>query len=92
MLPVVIDINSSGSGSGRTIISSTTYSFPFKKKNDDGSAATLLDTNLIRNESGEYGIPAASTLFELNFAAPNIQMVPGNPDNKWKDSTFNFYC
>ena len=90
LIKFVIDINSSGSGSGRTIISSTTYSFPFKKKNDDGSAATLLDSNLIRNDNGEYGIPAASTLFELNFAAPNIQMVPGDPDNKWKDATFNF--
>ena len=90
LIKFVIDINSSGSGSGRTIISSTTYSFTFKKKNDDGSAATLLDSNLIRNDNGEYGIPAASTLFELNFAAPNIQMVPGDPDNKWKDATFNF--
>ena len=90
LIKFVIDINSSGSGSGRTIISSTTYSFPFKKKNDDGSAVTLLDSNLIRNDNGEYGIPAASTLFELNFAAPNIQMVPGDPDNKWKDATFNF--
>ena len=95
LIKFVIDINSSGSGSGKTIVSSTTYSFPNPANTgpNGSSNSQLEDANLISvsdtNEK-QYGIPAASTLFELNFAAPNVKMVPGDPDDKWKKATFNF--
>ncbi len=84
LIKFVIDINSSGSGSGKTIVSSTTYSFPnLTNTGPSGSGIQLEDANLISvSDTGEkqYGIPAASTLFELNFAAPNVKIVPGSDE------------
>lgn len=63
-IKVVIDINQSGSGSGRTIISSTSFTIPLDK-----NQVEHLDGNLIK-DGNERGIPAVATRFELNFAAP----------------------
>ena len=80
LIKFIIDINTGGSGSGKTIVSSTTYSFENPITND----GTLLDANLIQIDNPtatkKYGIPAASTLFELNWSAPHINVKPGSDE------------
>ena len=85
LIKFTIDINQGGSGSGKTIVSSTTYSL----KNPFSSPPFALESgNLIvdKNQVGTIkGIPAAATRFELNFSAPNIEIKPGSPE--WIDDT-----
>ena len=84
LIKFVIDINNGGSGSGKTIVSSTTYSF----KNPITGTGGLSDANLIQlgNDPNKYGIPASSTLFELNWSALHIDIKPGSTE--WIDLPF----
>ena len=85
LIKFVIDINNGGSGSGKTIVSSTTYSF----KNPFSESGEFLDANLIQvnnSSTKEYGIPAASTLFELNWSALHMDIKPGS--DEWKNLSF----
>ena len=84
LIKFVIDINNGGSGSGKTIVSSTTYSF----KNPVTETGGLADANLIQldNDPNKYGIPASSTLFELNWSALHIDIKPGSTE--WIDLPF----
>ena len=92
LIKFIIDINTGGSGSGKTIVSSTTYSFD----NPISQSGDLKDANLIQvgQNPDKFGIPAASTLFELNFSASHIGFSPGSPE--WTNSSnpnylnFNF--
>ena len=86
LIKFTIDINQGGSGSGKTIVSSTTYSL--KNPFSSPPLQTLESGNLIvdKNPVGTInGIPAAATRFELNFSAPNIEIKPGSPE--WIDET-----
>ena len=80
-----IDINQGGSGSGKTIVSSTTYAFtnPYIVKHD--SILTTFESGNTVKSTTVRGIPAAATRFELNFSAPNIGFSPGTPE--WTDKT-----
>ena len=84
LIKFIIDINSGGSGSGKTIVSSTTYSF----KNPINEKGGLIDGNLIQigNDPSVYGIPAASTLFELNWSALHMDIKPGS--DEWTKLSF----
>ena len=84
LIKFTIDINQGGSGSGKTIVSSTTYSL--KNPFSSPPLQPLESGNLIvdNNSVGTIkGIPAAATRFELNFSAPNIEIKPGSPE--WID-------
>jgi len=92
LIKFTIDINQGGSGSGKTIVSSTTYALknPFDEPPQDSFIATS------SFESGNYntnnqikGIPAAATRFELNFSAPHIGFSPGSPE--WIDDQVTNY-
>ena len=97
LIKFTIDINQGGSGSGKTIVSSTTYAF----KNPFQPPPTTSNISAHSFESGNYvvsnqvkGIPAAATRFELNFSAPHIGFSPGslewiNEDNNLNYPTFN---
>lgn len=97
LIKFTIDINQGGSGSGKTIVSSTTYAF----KNPFQPPPTSSSISAHSFESGNYvvsnlvkGIPAAATRFELNFSAPHIGFSPGslewiNEDNNLNYPTFN---
>ena len=85
LIKFIIDINNGGSGSGKTIVSSTTYSF----KNPFSESGEFLDANLIQvnnSSTKEYGIPAASTLFELNWSALHMDIKPGS--DEWTKLSF----
>jgi len=84
LIKFIIDINNGGSGSGKTIVSSTTYSF----KNPITESGSLIDGNLVQigNDPSLYGIPAASTLFELNWSALHMNTKPGS--DEWKKLSF----
>ena len=90
-----IDINQGGSGSGKTIVSSTTYAFtnPYIPSQTSNPMTPFESGNTINNITIK-GIPAAATRFELNFSAPHIEFSPGslewiNKDNNPNYPTFN---
>lgn len=86
LIKFVIDINAGGSGSGKTIVSSTTYAF----KNTVTQSGSFVDGNLVQvgNDPSLYGIPAASTLFELNWSALHIDIKPGSEE--WNKLSFTY--
>ena len=85
LIKFTIDINQGGSGSGKTIVSSTTYSLqnPFSSPSEGQpfDSGNIIDGNIIK------GVPASATRFELNFSAPHIGFVPGS--NDWSNLTFD---
>jgi len=89
LIKFTIDINQGGSGSGKTIVSSTTYALKNPFSSPTGGQS-LESGNLIvdNNTTGTIkGIPAAATRFELNFSAPHIGFSPGS--DEWKTTSFN---
>ncbi len=81
-----IDINQGGSGSGKTIVSSTTYALknPYNVFENGDVITPELDSGNTVNNNIIKGIPASATRFELNFSAPHIEFSPGSPE--WTDT------
>ena len=88
LIKFTIDINNGGSGSGKTIVSSTTYAFENPFIIEPGVIVENLDSGNLNKPLGTIkGIPAAATRFELNFSAPNMGFKPGSQD--WQNIDFN---
>ena len=88
LIKFTIDINQGGSGSGKTIVSSTTYAFDNPFIPEQGTPTEPLESGNLNQPLGTIkGIPAASTRFELNFSAPHIGYKPGSQD--WINIDFN---
>ena len=67
-IKIVIDINSGGSGSGRTIFSSTSYTFESPSSNQSVVGKLKDDTNVLGDQTTD-SVPAAANRFEINFSA-----------------------